>query len=94
MSEQQTHLHDADEREMALDICPLCGSKISRAEFLEVQEKIRIEVQSQARQEIERITAQKDREREAAVLAKDAAVRKQLADQVARDTTEALRKQR
>lgn len=94
MPDQQTHQHDAHEREVAVDICPLCGSKISRAEFLEVQEKIRIEVQSQALQEIERITAQKDREREAAVSARDAAVRKQLADQAARDTAEALRKQR
>ncbi|HEY6299486.1 MAG TPA: hypothetical protein VIW95_07570, partial [Candidatus Binatus sp.] len=96
MTNPQTHQHenDADDRGVAVDTCPLCGSKISRAEFLEVEAKIRIEVQRQASHEIEKITAQKDREREAAVLAKDAAVRKQLSDEAARNTAEALRKQR
>ena len=95
MSEQQTHLHDADEREMAVDICPLCGTKIltsgvsggSREDTNRSPEPGASGNRTNHRPE-------KWREREAAVLAKDAAVRKQLADQVARDTTEALRKQR
>src|SRR6266446_5227000 len=92
--QEKTHLHDAEGPALAVETCPLCGSKISREEFLRVQEKIRTEVQSQAQKEIARITALKDREREMAVAEHDAAVREQLAEQAARETADALRKQR
>lgn len=92
--EEQTHAHDVVGTNLATDTCPLCGSKISREEFLRVEEKIRAEVEGKSREEIARITALKDREIENAVAAREALVRKNLSDEFGRETSEALRKQR
>ncbi len=92
--QEQTHQHDEESPALAVETCPLCGSKISRGEFLRVQERIRTEVQSQAQEEIARISALKDQELETAVAERDAVVREQFAEQAARETADALRKQR
>jgi hypothetical protein len=92
--EEQTHAHDVAGPNLATDTCPLCGSKISREEFLRVEEKIRAEVEGKSREEIARITALKDREIESAVAAREALVRKDLSDEFGRETSQALRKQR
>src|ERR1700685_2499209 len=91
--QEQAHAHDSGGTNLATDTCPLCGSKISRQEFLRVQ-KIRAEVEVKSRQEISRITALKDHEREAAVAAADASVRNELREGFAREISDALRTQR
>ena len=94
MSYEQQHEHETTDAPLTpTETCPLCGSRISREEFLKVQAKIRSEVQSQARLEIERISALKDRERDQAVASREADVRKQVSEKLALETREALRRQ-
>ena len=79
MSSEALHQHlDDGAADAGVDSCHLCGSKISREEFLRIQERIRQEVEERSRLEIGRMTALKDREREEAVAARDFELRAQL----------------